>query len=115
VVDDGATFWVPDGLVNDVQLDGDVAWQLVALTDDQFKFEEPPGIILDGLARREQVGDGIPIFTVTLSVAVPPGPVQVMVYVLAEVRLPVESPMVLFNGLLEPDQSPEAVQLPVVL
>lgn len=46
-------------------------------------------------------------FTVTLSDAEPPGPSQVMVYVLEDVRLPVDcEPLVAFDPL----QAPEAVQ-----
>jgi hypothetical protein len=46
-------------------------------------------------------------FTVTLSEAEPPGPLQVRVYVFDKVRFPVDpEPDVGF----EPDQSPEAVQ-----
>lgn len=61
-----------------------------------------------GLADKVAERDAAPTFTVTLSgIDVPPGPVQVKVYVWEEIRLPVDSePLVPF----EPDQKPEAVQ-----
>ncbi len=55
----------------------------------------------EGLAVKETERVGDPTFTVTLSEAEPPGPVQVKVYVFELVRLPVDSePEVAF----EPDQ-----------
>jgi hypothetical protein len=59
------------------------------------------------LALISTVGGGLPTFTVTLSEAEPPGPVQVKVYVRELVRLPVDSEP---EVGLEPDQAPEAAQ-----
>ena len=61
----------------------------------------------EGLADKEAERTGLATLTVTLSLAVPPGPLQVMVYLFELVRLPVDSEP---EVDLEPDQSPEALQ-----
>lgn len=51
---------------------------------------------------------GEPTLTVTLSLADPPEPVQVRIYVRVEVKLPVL--LAPFEGEIDPPQEPDAVQ-----
>ena len=59
------------------------------------------------LAFRSTVGDKIWTLTITESAALPPEPVQVIVYVLLVIKLPVDSDP---DKAFDPDQLPEAEQ-----
>lgn len=87
------------------------AEQEVALVEAQVIVALWPKSIVVGFTEIVTTGTGVgggeATLTVTDRLAVPPAPVQVKVYVLPAVKLPVLSfPETLFP----PDQSPEAVQ-----
>ena len=56
-------------------------WALCALSDDQESTDDPPWAMLAGEALKLTVGGTVCSFTltVTLAVAMPPGPVAVIV------------------------------------
>jgi hypothetical protein len=81
------------------------AEQEVALVADQFNVALPPLVIALGPTLRITLGAGDFTVTVAVCAALPPGPVQVNVYVALAVSTLVDcEPLV---GLL-PDQAPEA-------
>ena len=89
------------------------AVQPVVLLLFQLSVVEPAKGRLDALAvRLTDDADGPATVTLTESVALPPGPVQVKLYVLPERRLLI---LVEPEEFLSPDQSPEAVQLLALL
>jgi hypothetical protein len=89
------------------------AVQSVVLLLFQLSVVEPAKGRLDALAvRLTDDADGPATVTLTESVALPPGPVQVKLYVLPERRLLI---LVEPEEFLSPDQSPEAVQLLALL
>lgn len=96
----------------DVDLEPDQdpeALQLVALVDVQLRVDEPPELMLVGLAVRDTVtGFGVVTFTDTVPVAAPPLPVHVRLYVALADSAPVDCEP---DVDLVPDQSPEAVQV----
>ena len=88
-----------------------VAIQLVASVLFQLSVVEPLRAIAPGFADKVNVGDGAATVMLTVSLAVPPGPLQDRLNTLPEVSAAIVcDPAV----ALLPDQSPEAVQ-PVVL
>jgi len=89
------------------------AVQPVVLLLFQLNVVEPLKGRLDALAvRLTDDADGPATVTLTESLALPPGPVQVKLYVLPVRRLLISVDP---EGLLLPDQSPEAVQLLALL
>ena len=89
------------------------AVQPVVLLLFQLNVVDPAKGRLDALAvRLTDDADGPATVTLTESLALPPGPVQVKRYVLAERRLLI---LVEPEEFLLPDQSPEAVQLLALL
>jgi len=80
----------------------------VALVADQFKVALLPLAIALGPTLKLTVGTGVVTVTVADCAALPPGPVQVNVYVALAVSTPVDcEPLV----ALLPDHAPEAVQV----
>jgi hypothetical protein len=84
-----------------------LAVQLVVLADDQVRVLVPPVTTVVGFALTETVGAAITL-AIADCVAVPPGPVQVRVYVLFAVNGPVD---IVPEVAWVPDQAPLAVQL----
>jgi len=95
--------WLPDVAL--LRLHAPEATQLVALTEPQFKVDEPPEVTLVGLAVKVTVGaGGADTVTVADAVAEPPAPVQVTVYVpFAVMLVTVWLPEVDFAPLHAPD------------
>ena len=83
------------------------ALQVVALVADQFKVALPPLAIALGPTLKLTVGTGVVTVTVADCAALPPGPVQVNVYVALAVSTPVDCEPL---AALLPDQAPEAEQ-----
>jgi hypothetical protein len=78
-------------LVAFVPLQPPEAVQDVALVELQVNVEDPPLVVVVGLAVRMAVGTGL-VVTVTVAAAgvlVPPAPVQVNEYVVVAARAPV--------------------------
>ena len=88
-----------------------VAVQLVASILFQLSVVEPFCGTLPGLAENDNVGDGAVTVMLTVSLAVPTGPLQDRLNTLFEVSADIVCEP---DVALLPDQSPEAVQ-PVVL
>jgi hypothetical protein len=80
----------------------------VALLEDHVSVEEPPLVIVLGLALKLTVAEGFELtVTVAVCAAVPPAPLQVSVYVEVLVSAPVDCVPAI---PLAPDQAPEATQ-----
>lgn len=83
------------------------AVQAVACVEDQVSVDPLPLLTVLGLADRETVGAGWVTETVVDWLALPPGPLQVRVYVAFAVSVPVERDPL---KACAPAQAPEAVQ-----
>jgi hypothetical protein len=87
------------------------AVQEVASVDDQLSVDEPPLTTEVGFAVSDTMGTGSVAVTLADALALPPGPVQLIVQVLEVVNAPLDW---LPEVALAPDHAPDAVQ-PVAL